>query len=114
VSSSFTVDHRATYVPALHVWRLGVTISGPGAVHAASPTPSVGLGSVTKQVSMPLVMSHVVALKSAGKVTLTIRPTSRGSKTLAATGKLHVRLEVVFDPRGGKSASRLVSLTLTR
>jgi hypothetical protein len=63
---------------------------------------------------MPLVTTHVLALKSAGKVTLTLRPTARGEKTLVASGSLHVRLVVVFDPKGGKSASKVVLLTLTR
>jgi len=53
-------------------------------------------------------------LKSAGKVTPSLGPTARGVKTLAGTGSLHVRLEVVFDPKGGKSASKVVALTLKK
>jgi hypothetical protein len=113
-SSSFTVLGHPAYVRSSGVWRLGVRISGPGAVHAVNPMPSVGLGSVMKKTAMPLVTSHVVALKSAGTATLTLRPTSRGMKMLAANGSLHLRLEIVFDPKGGKSATKLMSLALTR
>ena len=113
-STSFTVDRHATYVPGKGVWHLAVSISGPGTVHAASPQPTVGVGSVMKKTSMPLVQSHAAGLKSAGKVTLSLKPTARGVKTLAGTGSLHVRLEVVFDPKGGKSASKVVALTLKK
>lgn len=113
-SSAFTVAQHATYVRAKGVWHLTVAISGAGAVHAASPQPSVGLGSVMAKTTPPLVKSHVVALKSAGKATLALTPTARGLKTLAATGKLRVRLDVTFDPKGGKSASKLVWLTLRK
>ena len=112
-SSSFTVDRHATFVSARHVWHLTVTIPGAGVVHAANPVPSVGLGSVMKRTTMPLIESGKVGLKSAGKVTLTLRPTPRGEKALAASGSLHVRLEIVYDPTGGKSASKLFSFKLT-
>jgi len=113
-STAFSVDRHATYVRSKGVWHLNASISGAGAVHAASPQPSVGLGSVMAKTATPLVMSHVVALKSAGKVTLTLRPTARGAATLAKKGVLHVRLEVVFDPKGGQSATKILTLTLTR
>lgn len=113
-SSSFTVNPHATYVPGKGVWHLTVAISGAGAVHAASPQPSVGLGSAMAKTTTPLVKSHVVALDSGGKATLTLTPTARGSKALASTGKIRVRLQVTFDPKGGKSASKLVWLTLTK
>jgi hypothetical protein len=113
-STAFSVDRHAIYVPSSRAWHLGVRISGAGTVHASVPEPTVGVGSVMKKTVMPLVESRSIALRSAGKVTLTLRPTARGQKTLAGSGALYVRLEVVFDPRGGKSATKLVSLTLTK
>jgi hypothetical protein len=113
-SSAFTVNKRATYIRSKGLWHLAVTVPGAGAVHAASPQPSVGLGSEMAKTSTPLVMSHVVSLKSAGTATLTLTPTARGTKALATSGKIRVRLDVVFDPKGGKSASKLVWLTLTK
>ncbi len=113
-STAFTVNRHVTYVPASGVWHLSVAISGPGTVHATSPQPTVGVGSVQRQTTMPLVQSHAVTLKSAGTATLTLKPTARGLKTLAGKGALSVRLDVVFDPEGGKSASKVISLTLKK
>jgi hypothetical protein len=113
-SSSFSILGHPTYMRSSNAWRLGVRISGAGSVRVVNPMPSVGLGSVTVKTAMPLVVSHVVTLKRAGTATLTLRPTSRGLAMLAAKGSLHVRLQVIFDPRGGKSASKLMSVTLTK
>ena len=63
-SSSFTVDRHATFVSARHVWLLTVTIPGAGVVQAANPVPSVGLGSVMKRTTMPLIESRKVGLKA--------------------------------------------------
>ena len=62
--TAFTVDRHATYVPANGVWHLAVAISGPGTVHAASPQPTVGVGSVKRKTTMPLVQSHAVTLRA--------------------------------------------------
>ncbi len=113
-SSAFTVDRNLRYVSASHAWRLGVTIAGAGVVSAVEPEPTVATGGSAQVTAKSLVQARKLGLKSAGKVTLDLRLTSRGQKMIASTGSLHVRLQVTFNPKGGKSASKMVSLTLKK
>ena len=113
-SSAFTVDPRVAYVTASHSWRLGVTIAGAGVVSAVEPEPSHGTAGSAQVTAMPLVQTIKRGLKSAGKVTLSLRLTSRGQKMIATSGSLRVKLEVVFNPKDGKTASKIVSLVLKK
>jgi hypothetical protein len=113
-NSSFTVDRNLGYVAASHAWRLGVTIGGPGVVSAVEPEPTVATGASAQVTAQPLVQTRKLGLKSSGKVTLTLRLTPRGDKMIATSGSVRVRLEVTFSPKDGKSASKMVSLTLKK
>jgi hypothetical protein len=113
-SSAFTVDRNVSYVAAKHAWRLGVTIGGAGVVSAIEPEPTVATGASAQVTAKSLVQARSLGLKSAGKVALMLRLTPRGEKTIAGSGSLRVRLEVTFNPKGGKSATKMVSLTLKK
>jgi hypothetical protein len=79
------------------------------------PTKS---GSGSKPVTAKsLVQTHKQSRKSAGKVVLVFKPTAAGQKVLtqkAKTVKLTVKLTVSFAPKGGKVASKVVTLTFKK
>lgn len=113
VSNAFTVDRHPTYDAAGHVWHLAVTIPGPGTVSAIQPEPSIGTAAAhSTTIGVTLVQVRKVGLTSAGKVTLTIRLTPHGQRTLAAKGSIEPTLAVSFAPRDSKPATQRVTLTL--
>jgi hypothetical protein len=113
-SRSFSVDRNLHYVAASHDWRLGVTIASPGVVSAIEPEPTVGTGGSVQHTATALVQTRRLGLKSPGTVTLVLRLTSLGETKLAMSSVLKVKLEVTFSPKDGKSASKVVNLTLKR
>jgi hypothetical protein len=113
-SSAFTVNHHVTYDSKAHGWHLGVAISGRGTVSALQLEPTVGTTSSKSLTAKSLVQARNAGLKSRGTVTLLLKPTALGSKTLAAKGSISVKLSVIFAPTGGKSATKVVSLNLKR
>jgi hypothetical protein len=96
----------------LHVWHLAIAISGPGTVSAVQTRPTIGTAYAPSITVESLVQARQHGLKSRGTVTLT--PTGHGLATLAATGSLKVRLDVTFNPKDGKSASKILPLTLKK
>ena len=59
-----------------------------------------------------LVRPASVQATHAGGVTMTLRPSARGGRTLLRKGKLRARVEAVFTPFAGTSASLTLTLTL--
>jgi hypothetical protein len=113
-TATLTVDRHAAYDAAAKAWRLTVTIGRGGVVSAKQPEPTVGTGGSKSTTPTPLVQARRIALKTAGKVTLTLRPTSRGESMLAKSGSIRAKLAVTYFPTGGKAATRVVSLVLTK
>jgi hypothetical protein len=64
--------------------------------------------------SKPLIQGDRVSVKSAGRVALTLKPTGNGKKALEATGMIKLKLNVTFSPKNGKSASKILNLTLKK
>jgi hypothetical protein len=110
----FSVGKRVTYTAAAHAWRLAVAIPGAGTVSAKQLEPTIGTGSAKPVTAKPLVQVRRAGLKSAGKVMLVLKPTARGSAALKANGSMRIKLDVTFDSRHGKSATKIVALTLHR
>jgi hypothetical protein len=109
-----SVAHGAAYSPAAHAWHLVVSIGGAGMVSAREPEPTIPSAAPGGATAKPFVQVRRTALKTPGKVTLTLRPTTAGEAKLAANGSLTVRLVVTFDASSGKSATKLVRLTLRK
>ena len=112
-TATFSVAPRATYSPAAKAWHLVVTIPGPGTVSAVQPVPTI-TAYAKAATAKPLVQARRVTLNTAGKVTLTLRPTSKGQTALAQNGSFKVQLRVTFDAQNGTSGHKTVSLTLAR
>jgi hypothetical protein len=110
----FSVASRPSYMPAAHAWRLSVAIAGAGTVSAKEAEPTIGTAAPQGATAKPYVHVKQVSLKTPGKVTLSVRPTAAGSQRLAAHGSLKIHLLVTFDAATGKSASKLVTLTLRK
>jgi hypothetical protein len=109
---AFKVAHLATYSAAAHAWHLVVTIPAPGTVSARQPVPTIGTGSSKPVTFKPLVQVRPMVLKTGGRVTLTLRPTSRGQAALETSGRVKLSLRVKFNAEAGQTASKLLSLTL--
>jgi hypothetical protein len=112
-SNSFTVARHASYDAKLGAWYLTVTIPGPGLVSAGEPEPTTGTSSSKSHTAKSEVHVSSISLKSAGKVTLVLRPTPTGLSKLEKS-PLKVRLSVTFRPTGAKAASKLLTLTLEK
>ncbi len=110
----FSVSHGATYSPAAHAWHLVVAVGGAGAVSAKEAEPTISTAAPGGATAKPYVQVRRMGLKSPGKVTLTLRPTAAGQAKLNANGSLTVHLLVSFDASSGKSAAKLVKLTLRK
>lgn len=95
-------------------WRLRVSVPGAGTVSAIQLRPTTGGGSAKPVTPKALVQSRRVAAKSAGTVTLALRPTPAGSVALASSGTIRVNVDVAFDSSAGKSAHKRLALTLSR
>jgi hypothetical protein len=113
-SHAFTVDRHVAYSATAHGWRLVVTIPGAGTVSAKQLEPTVGTSTSKSVTAKSLVQARNLGLKSAGKVTLTLKPTAAGQTALNKNGSIKLKLNVVFDPKGGTSGSKILSLTLKK
>jgi hypothetical protein len=113
-SSKFTVAPRASYDSAVGAWHLGVNISGAGTVSVNELEPTVGTSGSKQQTTKSLVHSRKRTLKSRGTVTMTLQPTASGLVALKTNGSIKVKLVVAFAPTGGKSASKIIRLTLKK
>jgi len=111
---SFSIAGQAAYSASTGGWRLLVKIPAAGMVSARQLEPTVGTGAAATVTPMALVRTHRVALKSGGTAALMLRPTTKGSAVLQTRTSLHVRLHVTFDAADGRSASKLVVLTLRK
>jgi len=111
-SNAFNVNQHIVYDSPARAWHLVVTVHGPGAVSALQlVSTNAGAGSKAV-VAKSLVQARQVVATSAGKFTLTLRPTTTGNATLKATGSIKLKLNVTFSPKGGKPASRVINMTL--
>ena len=111
-SNAFKVNQHVTYDSVAHAWHLAVTVPGRGAVSALQlVTTAVGTGTKSV-VAKSLVQARQVVATSAGKFTLTLRPTATGDVALKAAGSIELKLNVSFSPKGGKLASKVIDLTL--
>jgi hypothetical protein len=113
-SSKLTVNRHVSYDRAAGVWHLAVTISGAGKVSAIQLEPTVGTGGTATVTAKSLVQSKSKTLKSGGKVTLALKPTSSGLAALKAKGSIKAKLTVAFDPKDAKSVTKIISLTLVK
>jgi hypothetical protein len=104
------------YDPVTNTWQEVVNVPGPGTVEFNQVFAPLWLRSVAAvegvDAAKPLIQSGKVVAKRAGKVKLTLRPTSAGQAILKQKGLLKVRLKITFTPNGGKLASKIVSVTL--
>lgn len=100
-SAHFIVHGPFRYDKATRMWSSYVSVAGRGRVNiGALHSPNA------------LIHNRTYAARGAGKVKIYIVPTAVGVAQLKATGMLKIRLSVQFSPRGGKPASKLISLTL--
>ncbi|HWE80195.1 MAG TPA: hypothetical protein VG265_00975 [Gaiellaceae bacterium] len=113
-SAAFKVDPHVTYDSTAKAWRLSVAIASAGHVKAAQPELTVNTAASKSTTMKPLVQARGLGLKTPGKVTLMLRPTSRGQSMLAASGSIRLKLAVTFFPTGGKAATTSVSLVLRK
>jgi hypothetical protein len=113
-SSAFTVANHAAFISSARAWHLVVSVGAAGTVSANQLEQTTGTGGSKQSTAKSLVQARKLVLRSRGKVTLTLRPTAQGEKALAANGVIKVKLDVAFAPTGGKSASKIISLTLKR
>jgi hypothetical protein len=111
-SNAFTVNQHVTYDSTAGAWHLVVSVPGAGTVSALQAVASSGGSGSKPVVAKSLVQTRKVVATSAGKFTLTLRPTPSGSAALKANGSIKLKLNVAFSPKGGKSASKIISLTL--
>jgi hypothetical protein len=112
--SNFTVNPHPVYSAAAKRWHLVVAIPGAGMVSAQQPEPTVGTAGSASVTAPALVVTKRAGLKTAGKVTLILRTTPKGEARLASTGALTLKLAVTYDPTGGKSATKMLQLTLRK
>jgi hypothetical protein len=113
-SGAFTVSSHASYVASAGGWRLVVSIGAAGTVSANELEPTSGTAGSKQTTAKSLVQARKSILKSPGKVTLTLKPTAQGEKSLSSTGAIKLKLDVAFAPTGGKSSTKIVTLTLKR
>jgi len=111
---AFTVVVPVTYDAAVGGWHLTVNIPTAGAVSARQLEPTTGGGSAKPVTSKSLVQTHMVTMKSGGKVTLTLKPTAAGADALMANGSIKAELHVTFDASDGRTAAKTVDLTLKK
>jgi len=112
--ASFDIGRQGAFTVAAGAWPLPVTIPEAGTVSARQLEPTVGTGAAAAVTPKPLIQVRRAALKTGGKVTLMLRPTSKGTAVLRTGKPLHVTLHVTFDPADGGSASKSVTLTLRK
>lgn len=113
-STSFAVEPHLAYSASARAWHLVVDVPGAGAVTGIQPEPTAGTGGSATVTAKSMVQSRRVVSKGRGKVTLTLRTTPTGQAHLNTTGSIKLRFNVTFDSKDGKSAAKLISLTLRK
>jgi hypothetical protein len=108
-NTAFTTAPRATYDSVTRVWHELVGIPGPGTVSFVQQISA-------NQSMMPkrLIEGGKVSAKSAGSFALTLRATGDGAKMLKASGSIKLKLGITFSPSNGRSATKIVNLTLRK
>jgi hypothetical protein len=113
-SNAFSVNRHATYSSAAAAWHLTVNVPAAGTVSGIQALPAAaGMGSKAVSPKSEIHSRKVVA-KSAGIFTLTLRPTPLGDVALAKSGSLRLTMTVAFSPKGGKTASKVITLLLEK
>ena len=113
-SNVFTVNQHLTYASAEGAWHLVVTVPGSGTVTGIQVLATAA-GSGSKAVAgKSLIQSRKVVATGAGKFTLSLRPTASGSAALKKSGSIKLKMTVAFNPKDGKSASKVLNLTLKK
>jgi hypothetical protein len=110
----FTVDQHVTYNSVAGAWHLLVTVPGPGTVTGIQAVASAAGSKSKPRPSKYLIQARGVVATSAGKFTLTLRPTAGGNAALKKSGSIKLTMTVAFNPKDGKSAAKVVSLTLKK
>lgn len=105
---SFTVA-RAIWSAKSHVWHLGVKVPMAGKVSAKQSIPQS-----ENQITHSLVQAKLMGMKSGGTATLTLKPTAKGLRVLAAQHVLKLKLLVTFDAADGREAHKTISLSLRK
>jgi hypothetical protein len=113
-SIAFIIDRHVTYNAASDTWRMVVTIPEPGTVSATQLEPTTGTGAATPVTAKPQIQSRRVVTNNAGNVDLTLQPTSSGRTDLKARASIKVELDITYQSQGGKSANKLLILTLEK
>jgi hypothetical protein len=113
-SNVFTVDQHITYDSAAGAWHLVVTVPGAGTV-TGTQALATAAGSGSKAVAgKSLIQTRKVVATAAGKLTLSLRPTAGGNAALKKSGSIKLKMTVAFNPKNGKSATKILSLTLKK
>ncbi len=87
--------------------KLTVTVPGPGVVKSVDVRSLGAKAAVASKKKAPSrVKKAKVKAAAAGKVSLTLRPTAAGKKTLESKHKLSFKVRVTFTPTGGTAASQ--------
>lgn len=113
-SNTFTVGSHFAYSSSVGGWRNTVTVPGPGSVSFTQALAQTGGASSKPIVQKALIRAAKLTASAAGNVRVTLRPTAAGSAALRAHGSLKVKLTITFSPKGGKPASKSLSLTLRK
>ena len=108
-SNAFTAAAQATYDSATGAWHELVTIPAQGTVRSAQEVVTAGAVA-----SRPLIQGDQVSSTTVGKVALTLRPTGDGKAALKTSGSIKLKLSITFLPKDGKSANKIISLTLRK
>ena len=103
-SNAFSLVGNSLSQASAGVWTVTLSVPGPGSLsfeQRIAGTPRL------------VRAGKAIATKS-GQVRFTLTPTVAGKTRLKTAAALKVTLKVMFSPRGGKPATRAVTLTLTR
>jgi hypothetical protein len=94
---------------------LAATFPGPGAVtvyDAKGPAVTIAKAKKKKKKKIALIKKTTTEIAAAGLVTLKIAPTAAGKAILKKTGKLKVKLAIVFKPTGGTANTVYKTVTV--
>jgi Bacterial Ig domain len=86
-----------------------LVVPGPGAITAQEAGTAASAAA-----RRPLVKKSRKVVTKAGRVSLTIRPTTAGKRVLRRKGKLTARLRLTFTPTGGTPRSTFKKVTIRR
>jgi hypothetical protein len=93
---------------------LALKAPSPGTFSALATTDTAGAAAKHSAGHAVKYGTARVQVKKAGKVQLTLTPTSAGRRLLARHHRLKLTVAVTFKPRHGKASTRRLHLTVTR